>query len=146
MSVIDELIGSAKKKFGDGDFDKFIHGVSFPKFKNFAPGSKIEFRFPITLLVGPNGGGKSSILHAAWGMPLKHSTSRFWFSTPVDPIKFAEKHRFWYSHYIKALKLVVQSRKMCGNQTAWILGTHEARTQRGNGQACPRKARQTRLS
>jgi predicted ATPase len=116
MSVIDELIGSAKKKFVDGDFDKFIHGVSFPKFKNFAPDSKIEFRFPITVLVGPNGGGKSSILHAAWGMPLKHSTSRFWFSTPVDPIKFAERHRFWYSHYIKALKLVVQSRKMCGNK------------------------------
>lgn len=51
-------------------------------------------------------------------MPLKHSTSRFWFSTPVDPIDFDERdqNRYWYSHYVKPLKLVVESRKMCGNK------------------------------
>lgn len=118
MTVIDELIVAAQKKFSAHEFDKFIHGMCFPKFKSFAPDARIDFRFPITLLVGPNGGGKSSILHAAWGMPLKHSTSRFWFSTPVDPIDFDEKdqNRYWYAHYIKPLRLAVETRKMCGNK------------------------------
>ncbi len=118
MTPIDDLVSSAQRKFEAHEFDKFIHEMCFPKFKNFAPDAMIQLRFPITVLVGPNGGGKSSILHAAWGMPLKHSTSRFWFSTPVDPIEFDEKdqNRYWYSHYVKPLKLVVQSRKMCGNK------------------------------
>ena len=118
MTVIDDLVASAKKKFAERKFDKFIHAMCFPKFKSFAPETQISFRFPITVLVGPNGGGKSSILHAAWGMPLKHSTSRFWFSTPVDPIDFDanNQNRYWYSHFIKPLNLVVESRKMCGNK------------------------------
>lgn len=118
MTEIDSLVASATKKFTEGQYDKFIHEICFPKFKNFAPNTRITFRFPIVVLVGPNGGGKSSILHAAWGMPLKHSTSRFWFSTPVDPIDFDanNQNRYWYSHFIKPLKLVVESRKMCGNK------------------------------
>lgn len=118
MTNIDTLVASVQKKFDANEFDKFVHSMCFPKFKSFAADAKFEFRFPITILVGPNGGGKSSILHAAWGMPLKHSTSRFWFSTPVDPIDFDEKdqNRYWYSHYVKSLKLIVQSRKMCGNK------------------------------
>lgn len=119
MTVIDDLVVAAKRKFKNGDFDKFIHEMCFPKFKSFSRDMKVSFRFPITVLVGPNGGGKSSILHAAWGMPLKHSTSRFWFSTPVDPIDFDanDQNRYWYSHCIKPLKLVVESRKMCGNRS-----------------------------
>ncbi len=118
MTVIDDLVAVAQKKFREGQFDKFIYEMCFPKFKSFAPDTRISFKFPITVLVGPNGGGKSSILHAAWGMPLKHSTSRFWFSTPVDPIDFDanNQQRYWYSHFIKPLKLVVESRKMCGNR------------------------------
>lgn len=118
MTAINELVKTAKQKFNSGLFDKFIHEMCFPKFKSFSPGATISFRFPITVLVGPNGGGKSSILHAAWGMPLKHSTSRFWFSTPVDPIDFDAKdqNRYWYSHRIKSLNLIAESRKMCGNK------------------------------
>jgi len=112
------LIQAVEKKFKAGEFDKFIHNVTFPKFKSFAPDTRIEFRFPITVLVGPNGGGKSSLLHAAWGMPLKHSTSRFWFSTPVDPIDNDEnnQNRYWYSHYIKRIQKTVESRKISGNK------------------------------
>jgi predicted ATPase len=118
VTIIDDLVVAAKKKFNESKFDKFIHEMCFPKFKSFAPDVRVSFRFPITILVGPNGGGKSSILHAAWGMPLRHSTSRFWFSTPVDPIDFDanNQNRYWYSHFIKPLKLVVESRKMCGNK------------------------------
>lgn len=118
MKSIQVLIQAVEKKFKEREFDKFIHDVTFPKFKSFASGTKIEFRFPITVLVGPNGGGKSSLLHAAWGMPHKHSTSRFWFSTPVDPIKYDAKdqNRYWYSHYIKSVKKIAESRKISGNK------------------------------
>lgn len=118
MTPIQTLVDSIRKEFKKGEFDKFIHDVTFPKFKSFAPGAKIEFRFPITVLVGPNGGGKSSLLHAAWGMPLKHSTSRFWFSTPVDPIdnNGGNQNRYWYSHYIKSIRRTVESRKISGNK------------------------------
>ncbi len=116
--TIEDLIVAVRTKFANNEFDKFIHTMHFPKFKNFAPGAKIECRFPITVLVGPNGGGKSSILQAAWGMPLGSSTSRFWFSTPVDPIDFdgPDQNRYWYSHFVAALGRTVQSRKMCGRK------------------------------
>lgn len=118
MTLIQSLIEAVEKKFKAREFDRFIHDVTFSKFKSFAPGTKIEFRFPITVLVGPNGGGKSSLLHAAWGMPLRHSTSRFWFSTPVDPIdnNGRNQNRYWYSHYIKSIQNTVESRKISGNK------------------------------
>jgi predicted ATPase len=113
MTTIEVLVQLIEAKFKAGDFDKFIHDVTFPKFKSFAPGARIEFNFPISVVVGPNGGGKSSLLHAAWGMPHKYSTSRFWFSTPVDPIDFVEgdQNRYWYSHYVGQIKQRVQTRK-----------------------------------
>lgn len=118
MTSMQDLISAVERKFKAGEFDKFIHDVTFPKFKSFVPGTKVEFRFPITVLVGPNGGGKSSLLHAAWGMPLKHSPSRFWFSTPVDPIDNGgtNQNRYWYSHYIKSIGKTVESRKIAGNK------------------------------
>jgi predicted ATPase len=118
MTPIEVLVQSVERKFKGNEFDKFIHEVTFPKFKSFAPDVKIEFKFPIAVVVGPNGGGKSSLLHAAWGMPHKHSTSRFWFSTPVDPIDFDEKDqpRYWYSHYAKSINQRLESRKMCGRK------------------------------
>ena len=116
MSKSQELIGQIKKSFINKDFDKFIHEINFPNFKSFAANTKIKFNFPVTVVVGPNGGGKSSLLQAAWGMPLKFSTSRFWFSTPVDPIGFGKgrQNRYWYSHYIKNIDQTVQCRKMSG--------------------------------
>lgn len=118
MSNIKTLVEAIEKKFNKKEFDKFIHEMNFPKFKSFAPGLKLEIKFPVTVIVGPNGGGKSSILQAAWGMPLRSSTSRFWFSTPVDPIDFdaVNQNRYWYSHYVKNIDQVVQCRKMCGNK------------------------------
>lgn len=118
MSNLQTLINQIRDNFQNSKFDRFIHEINFPKFKNFAPDSKIIFYFPVTVVIGPNGGGKSSILQAAWGMPVKYSTSRFWFSTPVDPIDFGagRQNRYWYSHYIKAMDLIVQCRKMSGRK------------------------------
>jgi AAA15 family ATPase/GTPase len=114
----DDLKQRLANNLASHKYDKFIHDVTFPKFKNFAPGSRIEFNYPITAIVGPNGGGKSTVLQALWGMPQGFSTSRFWFSTPVDPINQSPKdqHRYWYTHFVKAINRRVQCRKMQGNK------------------------------
>jgi predicted ATPase len=121
MKTISELTVLIQKSFLKNDFDKFIIDATFPNFKRIAPFAKVDFRFPVTLLVGPNGGGKSSILHALWGMPLHRSTSRFWFSTAVDPIEdvsAGKKNvpRYWYTHYIKEIDIRVQTRKVKANK------------------------------
>lgn len=120
MKTASELINAIQKSFENGDFDKFVSKIVFPKFKSFAPNSEIKFRFPVSIIVGPNGGGKSSVLHAAWGMQNDFSTSRFWFSTPVDPIdclsEIDDRNRYWYEHYIKEAKTTAQCRKMIGNK------------------------------
>jgi predicted ATPase len=122
MNVIKELVKSIQQDFSNGHFDKFIHDATFPNFKKIKPFTKVEFKFPLTVLVGANGGGKSSILHALWGMPLSYSTNRFWFSTPIDPINEesagkANIPRYWYAHYIKAINKHVQTRKVKGKKS-----------------------------
>ncbi len=118
MKPIETLIESISKAFNEKKFDRFIHDITFPKFKRIAAGARIDFRYPITLLVGPNGAGKSSVLHALWGTPKNYSTSRFWFSTPVDPIEGVRNDvpRYWYSHYIRDLDRLVQTRKVFGTK------------------------------
>ncbi len=115
--TIKELITSIQQSFEKNDFDKFIHDATFPNFKKIKPFTKVEFKFPLTVLVGINGGGKSSMLHALWGMPALSSTSKFWFSTKIDPINTGtdtkpNPPRYWYTHYIKKINLKVQSRKV----------------------------------
>ncbi|MBD8347819.1 AAA family ATPase [Dysgonomonas sp. HGC4] len=48
-------------------FRKYIDYIRFPYYKNFIKDTKITFDFPLTVLVGPNGTGKSSILKALYG-------------------------------------------------------------------------------
>lgn len=122
MNAIKELVKSIQHDFNNGQFDKFICDATFPNFKKIKPFTKVEFKFPLTVLVGANGGGKSSILHALWGMPLSYSTNRFWFSTPIDPINEesagkANIPRYWYTHYIKAINQRVQTRKVKGKKS-----------------------------
>lgn len=52
-------------------FKNYIEYIQFPFFKNLMPGTRINFTFPITILVGKNGSGKSSTLHALYGAPNK---------------------------------------------------------------------------
>lgn len=68
-------------------FNQYINRIIFPYYKNFSEFSEINFDFPLTVLVGRNGAGKSSILHALYGAPRQFTISHFWFSTAVDPIK-----------------------------------------------------------
>lgn len=71
------------------------------------------FDFPLTALVGANGIGKSSLLHALWGMPFGYSTSKFWFATDLDPIEGNQKdpQRYFYGHWHDEVKGIVETRK-----------------------------------
>ncbi len=79
----------------------YISQLYFPFYKNFKPSSTIDFSFPITVLVGKNGSGKSSILHALYGCPYGPTIEHFWFSTSVDPIEDGDgehSHRYVYTY------------------------------------------------
>ena len=81
-------------------------------------------KITLTAIIGPNGSGKSSILHAIYGMPYRSSTSRFWFSTSLDPISETDgkgPNRYFYSHYIHDLKKWVETKKVRGrkNESYW---------------------------
>jgi len=70
-----------------GKLEPFIRHIRFPRYKNLASGFRIDFTFPITALVGPNGTNKSSILVALQGAPANRSPGQYWFSTRIDPIE-----------------------------------------------------------
>lgn len=85
--IMDKEINTIKRMKENGVFKKYIEYIVFPYYKNLVPGTRINLEFPITILVGKNGSGKSSTLHALYGAPHWKSCSDFWFSTEVDPIK-----------------------------------------------------------
>ncbi|ARN92151.1 hypothetical protein AZI11_04115 [Levilactobacillus brevis] len=69
------------------DFSNYISKIRFPHYKNFKADTTINFSFPLTVLVGKNGTGKSSILYALYGAPSGSNTGNYWFSTATDPIE-----------------------------------------------------------
>jgi AAA domain len=81
------LIGPLQAMLAGGKCEPFIRHIRFPRYKNLASGLTIEFDFPITALVGPNGTNKSSILVAIQGAPGNRSPGQYWFSTDIDPIE-----------------------------------------------------------
>ncbi|MCP4163498.1 MAG: AAA family ATPase [Deltaproteobacteria bacterium] len=109
--MINTLINLSKKK--KTIFPKFIYNINFPFYKNLEKGTRITFDFPLTLLVGPNGCGKSSALQAIYGCPKDSSTGDFWFSTVLDPIRESGlSNGFWYEYYNQEAKKIVQVRKL----------------------------------
>lgn len=91
----------------------YITHATFPKFKSFEPQTRVDFSFPLTALVGANGIGKSSLLHALWGMPRGYSTGKFWFATELDPIAGNRKdpQRYFYGYWNDSFNGVVETRK-----------------------------------
>ena len=83
MNKINQLL----QNFNSGRFSKFITGIRFIYFKGIKRNASISFKYPITVLVGQNGSGKSSCLQALYGCPKGYNPSKYWFSTKIDPIK-----------------------------------------------------------
>lgn len=69
-------------------FQKYIDFIHFPFYRNMEVNSRINFIFPLTVIVGQNGYGKRSLLHAIYGMPQRHTPYKFWFDTKVDPTEY----------------------------------------------------------
>ena len=82
MGILEKL----NQKFLHGQFDNFITEINLPYFKNIKIGTQINFTFPLTVLIGQNGCGKSSCLQAIKGCPEGNAPSENWFSTPIDEI------------------------------------------------------------
>lgn len=72
---------------------QYIEHIRYPFFRNLEVNTKITFDFPISFLVGKNGGGKSSTLQSLYGCPKGYSLGDYWFTTELDPIKEFDKNR-----------------------------------------------------
>jgi len=110
LSLIKEIGSEFEKK----SFEKYIHYVVFPNYKNIVPKQKINFDFPLAALVGANGTGKTSILHALYGMPHNQSLEKFWFATALDAIEEGGglgQHRLFYGHFFSKDYGIVETRK-----------------------------------
>lgn len=97
-----------KQIMTSAQIEPFIRHIRFPFFKNLAEGSKIDFDYPVTALVGQNGTNKSSVLRALFGSPNNYSLGSLWFSTDVDEIKDDGRSRFIYGYYDKATDSIVE--------------------------------------
>lgn len=111
---ISETVKSLSRAKQGNAFTTFIDFIQFPKYRCLFPNQRIDFQFPLTLLIGQNGCGKTSVLQALAGAPLGMSVSKYWFGTAVDPIdqdaeeeardrtkqKFqGERSAFWYGYH-----------------------------------------------
>ena len=92
--------------------EPYISHIRFPHFKNLEDGARIDFDFPITALVGPNGANKSSVLRALFGAPGNNNLGTRWFSTRVDPIDVEGKRsRFIYGFWNQRTQQIVEVMK-----------------------------------
>lgn len=110
---IQDLVAAIQKFKPGQPLLNYITIARFPNFKGLESKAKIDFPFPFTALVGANGIGKSSILHALQGMPDGETTAKFWFSTALDPITTIQRDppRYIYGHWHSVYKGVVETRK-----------------------------------
>lgn len=104
--------------------EPYINHIRFPHFKNLEDGTRIDFDFPITALVGPNGANKSSVLRALFGAPGNNNLGTLWFSTQVDPIDEAGgRPRFIYGFWNQRTRQTVEVMKTrirkAGNPDYW---------------------------
>ena len=91
-----------------GKFEPYIRYIRFPRFRNLRDGTRIDFGYPVTALVGPNGTNKTAILRALQGCPDQENIGRYWFSTSLDPIGPDDRHRFIHGYYAQSVGEVVE--------------------------------------
>lgn len=115
MDEFIRLLNNLKTKFKNNKiaYYPFIEYIRFPKYKLLKENSRINFDFPITLLVGKNGTNKTSLLQALYGSPEGKSIGEYWFSTSVDKIdkddgKNEDRHCLIYGYYFEKAERVVE--------------------------------------
>jgi AAA domain, putative AbiEii toxin, Type IV TA system len=91
-----------------GAFEPYIRYIRFPHFRNLRDELRIEFDYPVTALVGPNGTNKTAILRALQGCPDYYNVGQYWFSTNLDPISPDERHRFIHGYLAQTEGKVVE--------------------------------------
>lgn len=102
MTKINSKISCLQRIRDKGLHTTYIEHIRYPRFRNLDDNSQINFNFPITFLVGKNGGGKSSTLQSLYGCPQGYSLGDYWFTTELDPIKEFKNERncFIYGYKI----------------------------------------------
>lgn len=79
QTSIEDKISTISRMKERGVFNNYIEYMVFPYYKNLVPGTKIDFAFPLTVLVGKNGSGKSSTLHACMELHIGIAVLNFGF-------------------------------------------------------------------
>lgn len=64
-----EEINTLSQLRSNAVYKQYIEYIRYPFFRNLVENTRIDFDFPITFLVGKNGGGKSSTLQSLYGCP-----------------------------------------------------------------------------
>jgi predicted ATPase len=108
VSEINQLVHQVGGMKRGGQFRPFINFMQFPLYRSFQTDLRITFDFPLTVIVGQNGTGKTSLLHALAGAPRNTSPGNWWFGTAVDPLDAEDapgrnlpseyKAAFWYGY------------------------------------------------
>ncbi len=97
-----DIISIIKRIKSNNQFERYIDFIRFPFYRNIEINTTINFDFPLTVLIGQNGCGKSFMSHAIYGAPRNHTPFEFWFDTSVDPVQYYDdqkkRHSFWYSY------------------------------------------------
>ncbi|HVJ27008.1 MAG TPA: AAA family ATPase [Vicinamibacterales bacterium] len=93
------------------NLEPYLRHIRFPRYRNLVDGTRIDFTFPITAIVGQNGTNKTSVLRAVQGCPDYENIGNYWFDTPLDPIKGEERPRFIHGWVAPSTKQVVESVK-----------------------------------
>ena len=97
--VVTSELDTLARMWHAGEFEPTIHYLRFPQFKNFSENMRIDFTYPVTALVGPNGSCKTTILRVLQASPRGRDLGNYWFGTAVDRIRAKDRHRFIYGRY-----------------------------------------------
>lgn len=105
--VVKAINGAYRAK----EYAPMIKSIKFSNYKNVANDKNIEFNFPVSIIVGPNGTNKTSILRALESCPKGKSLSDYWFSTELDPIprpvSKSDNPEYTYSYDIPGINKIV---------------------------------------
>jgi predicted ATPase len=113
-----------------GKLEPYVRHIRFPLLRNLVEGTRIDFSYPITALVGPNGTNKTAILRALQGCPDYENLGMHWFSTDLDPITEGSRHRFIHGYFARSQGKIVEAIK-----TRIERGTGVARRTRHTGES-----------